>query len=168
MAESVDSKEFQEEWQKWVRSPQEKIEEVKEKARKAGQDPAHIARGYIIDTAIKDDGNSFVPIVLKGFGLEDARRARETIEWRLDWETACLETPEEARQQLKRVRQKLGEVDWGKKEGFDEAYNYWKKNARNWLIKFKDTNPAIKRASDDYQLMEGLIPKKEEPDHSEP
>lgn len=167
MAENVDSKEFQEEWRRWIRRPQEKIEEVKKMARKAGQDPIQIARGYIIETVIGDDSNAFGPVIFKGFSPEDARRAREVIEWRLDWETASVETPEEVREQLREVRQKLGEVDWETKEGFDEAYKYWKEKAKGWLINFRDTNPGVKKASDDYLLLDGLIKKKEEPDHSE-
>ena len=45
MTEQVDS-EFKEKQQEWIKYPQKKIEEVRQKTVKAGQDPQQTARGH--------------------------------------------------------------------------------------------------------------------------
>ncbi len=159
MTELKDS-ELEEKQREWIEYPQKKIEEIRQKAKEVGLDPEHIARGYIIENIIGDDGNAFGPTRLGSFNRENSILAWETISWRLNWEIDRPETPPEVKEQLGKILKKMQEIDWTTEEGFEEAYQLWREDAKNWLVNIRNTNPQLKKASEDYLILDGLIERK--------
>ena len=149
--------------QEWVEYPRKRVEELMVKAREEGKDPNQIALGYLVNTIIGDDAGMFQAVIFRGFGLELSQEVRDKIIQRLDWEIGLEQAPQEVRNQLKVVREELGQDSWDTKKDFDESYKFWKENAQKWLIDFIESHPEVKKAYEEYLALEGLMREKGSP-----
>ncbi|MCJ7805689.1 hypothetical protein MUP46_03545 [Patescibacteria group bacterium] len=129
----------------WLELPR-----IQETARKLGFDVDKVTLGCVVNEITADDGNAFGPTISMGdnFKPERAIVGKQRLFARLDWESGMDVVPEDIRNRLKSVRDKLGKIDWTTYEGFSEAYGIWNKEVMGFVLEQIKNNPKIKEACD--------------------
>ena len=139
--------------------PWQELPKIQETARKLGFDVDKVTLGCVVNEITTDDGNAFGPTILMGdnFKPERAIVGKQRLFARLDWESGMDVVPEDIRNRLKSVRDKLGKIDWTTFEGFSNAYAIWNKEAMEFVLGQIKTNPKIKEACDTVNELDEAV-----------
>jgi hypothetical protein len=126
--------------------------ECRNKANELKLDIGKAGVGLIINQIINDDVNVFYPGIMsprKSLFLMGRRR----ILARLDWEESIESVPQELREKIVIAKKELNNFNWNSEGGFKKAYDYWRTNLLDWMMREHETNPEYVKAYNTYQII---------------
>lgn len=137
----------------WAREPFIHINLLRQDALQKGIDPSRAILGEVLHLIAGDDFNCFgasnAPFV-----PGNAAIGKEQLMIRLIGEIDTPELPEEIRNRLQEVKERLEKMNWQTKNGFGKARKLWIRRVRNFVRAQIIEDPKCHEAMEDFYKRE--------------
>lgn len=133
----------------WARRPTEVVSRIRNQAPQHGLDPQRLVQGYVLQTVLGDDSNSFGLLSdrsrLRKLDVHFPEIARLSILERLTWEASISELPEDIRTLVTKTRDTINAMDFSTDERLEEGYQIWR-TMRDTIERLVEETPSLQEA----------------------